>query len=283
MAAFPSAPSAPKPPGTAPGPTGPKRTATAPARVGGISRGVQSAAHKIVIYGPGGVGKSKLASLLPLVGIEPLFLDLEAGTKFLDVARIEPQTFDETRAVLHDSATLEDFGAVVIDSGTKAEELALAWTIENVKHEKKDVPIHSIEDYGFGKGFTHLYETFMLLLGDLDAITRSGKHAIIVCHDCTANVPNPAGEDFIRYEPRLQSPASGKYSIRHRVREWSDHMLFIGYDVAIGNDGKAKGVGTRAIYTAERPTHIAKSRTLNETVVYKDGDPSIWQHLFGKE
>ena len=29
--------------------------------------------------------------------------------------------------------------------------------------------------------------------------------------------PNPAGEDWLRYEPRLQSPNSGKASIRLRV------------------------------------------------------------------
>jgi hypothetical protein len=248
----------------------------------GISRGVQATAHKIVQYGPGGIGKSKLASLLSLVGIEPLFIDLENGTKFLDVARIEPQSLDELRAALHDSQLLAPFGAVVLDSGTKAEELATAWMLANIRHEKGTL-CESIEDYGYGKGYTHLYETFMLLLGDLDAVARGGRHVVMICHDCTATVPNPASADYIRYEPRLQSPASGKFSIRNRVREWCDHMLYIGYDVAVGSDGKAKGSGTRAIYTTERPTHVSKSRTLNETIPYTDGDPAIWNRLFNKE
>ena len=34
-------------------------------------------------------------------------------------------------------------------------------------------------------------------------------NVILICHDCTATVPNPTGEDWLRYEPRLQSPGSG--------------------------------------------------------------------------
>ena len=60
-------------------------------------------------------------------------------------------------------------------------------------------------------------------------------------------------------------------------------MLFIGYDVAVNKDGKGTGSGTRAIYTTERPTHIAKSRTLNETIPYNDGDSAIWNRLFNQE
>jgi len=265
----------PRPPSPRPAPTQAAKPASTPL---GISRGLQNAAHKIVLYGPGGAGKSKLCSLLSQVGIEPLFLDLENGTKFLDVSRVNVETWDDLRATLHNTELLAPFGAVVIDSGTKAEELAIAWMLENIKHEKGQ-KCESIEDYGFGKGYTHLYETFMLMVNDLDAIARSGKHVIIVCHDCTCNVPNPASEDYLRFEPRLQSPASGKFSIRHRVREWCDHMLAIMFDVAINKDGKAKGSGTRAIYTSERPTHLAKSRTLDEVVVYVDNDATIWTKL----
>src|SRR5690606_3301613 len=99
--------------------------------------------------------------------------------------------------------------------------------------------------------------------------------------DCTANVPNPAGDDFLRYEPRLQSPTSGKASIRHRVKEWCDHLLYIGYDVFV-KDEKAQGCGTRTIYAQEMPTHWAKSRTLSDPVPYPKGDVTIWQHIFGE-
>lgn len=246
-----------------------------------VRRGVAAAAHKVVIYGPGGVGKSELCSLLSQVEIEPLFIAIEEGCHFLDVAQVDPipHTWAELRAVLQNRELLAPFGAVVIDSATKAEEFATTWTIANVPHEKGHV-VNSIEGYRFGKGYTHVFETFLQMLGDLDAIARMGKHVILTAHDCTASVPNPNGEDWIRYEPRLQSPPSGKGSIRHRVKEWADHLLYVGYDLVVDGDGKAKGGGTRTIYPSEMPTHWAKSRKIADPVPYDKGDAEIWRQLF---
>jgi hypothetical protein len=104
---------------------------------------------------------------------------------------------------------------------------------------------------------------------------------ILIAHDCTADVPNPVGEDFIRFEPHLQSPKSGKASIRNRVVQWADHVLFVGYDV-VAKDRKGKGVGTRTIWQVERPDHVAKSRTLTEPMPFEAADDgAIWAQIFG--
>jgi len=235
--------------------------------------------HKTVIYGPGGVGKTELCALIAECGVNPLFLDLEQGSKFHDVKRIDSiDSWDDLRSVLHDHSLFSDFDAVVVDSLTKAEELATRWTIENVKHEKGHF-VDSIEGYGFGKGLTHVYETFLQLLSDLDAHHRRGRHVICVAHECTANVPNPTGEDWIRYEPRLQSPASGKASIRHRVKEWCDHLVYVGFDTAVSKDGKATGAGTRTIYPIEMPAWWAKSRCLSDPIPYEQGSAEFWKQL----
>ena len=42
-----------------------------------IQRGITLEAHKIVLYGTGGCGKSELCSLLGQLGIEVLFLDVD--------------------------------------------------------------------------------------------------------------------------------------------------------------------------------------------------------------
>lgn len=245
-----------------------------------MSSGLQNAAQKVVLYGPGGIGKTKLASLLAELGIEPLIVDVETGSGHLNVQRIAGiETWQELRDVLHDESLSSQFGAIVVDSFTKAEELGIRHTLATVPTESGKY-VESIEGYGYGKGFTHNYETFLHLLGDLDAIQRRGKHVIAICHDCTANVPNPYGEDWMRYEPRLQN--SPKASIRHRVREWCDHLLYIGYDVAVNKDGKGVGGGTRTIYPAELPTHMAKSRCLADTIAYQDGNPELWKKLFNK-
>lgn len=172
--------------------------------------------------------------------------------------------------------------AVIIDDLTKAEELATEHVIRTIKHPKGK-PINGIEDYGWGEGYTHIYEKMLLLLSDLDRHVRAGRHVIGVCHECTSNAPNPGGEDWLRFEPRLSSPKSGKASVRNRVKEWCDYLLFIGYDVAT-EAGKGKGCGSRAIYTTEMPTHWAKRRTpLDDTIVYQQGSNDLWNQLFSSK
>jgi len=112
----------------------------------------------------------------------------------------------------------------------------------------------------------------------LDTHYKAGINVVLICHDCTTNVPNPSGDDFIRYEPRMQSPTSGKNSIRSLLKEWADHLLFIGYDVSV-KDGKGEGSGTRTIYPAEMPTHLAKSRILADPIVYEQGSDELWKNL----
>lgn len=232
--------------------------------------------QRIVLYGAGGIGKSTLAALAP----QPVFLDVEGGTNALDVPRVDGlETFADVRACLQSSA-LDGYKTVVLDSATMAEEWAIAHTLATVQHEKGGL-VRSVEGYGFGKGYQHVYETFLLLLADMDRQVRQGRSVILVAHDCTADVPNPVGDDWIRYEPRLQAPKSGKASIRNRVVEWADHVLFLGYDV-IAKDGKGKGGGTRTIYTDELPSHLAKSRSVHQTLPFASAtDATIWNLIFG--
>lgn len=276
-------PSRPAPAPAPPPPRGGANTTRSPRRDFQVTTGRETKAQKTVIFGPGGIGKTELCALIKQVGIEPQIIDLEDGSSFLDVRRVKNiDTWDDLRDALHAESLWDGVGAVVIDSLTKAEELAAAWTIANVKNEKGNY-VSSIEGYGYGKGYGHLYDTFLNLLSDLDAHARKGRHIICVSHECTANVPNPSGEDFIRYEPRLSSPTSGKASIRLRVKEWCDHLIFIGYDKSVNEDGKAIGSGTRTIYTQEFPAWMAKSRSLSEPIPYEKGNSSLWEQIFNRK
>lgn len=240
-----------------------------------VQSGRLNPAQRIVLYGPGGIGKSTLASLAP----DPIVLDVEGGTWHLDVKRVPGiDTFAQLRSCLQ-SDVLTAYKTVVIDTATKVEEMAVAHTIATVPHEKGN-RVTSVEGYGFGKGFQHVFETFSLLLQDADAQIRAGRNVILICHDCTADVPNPVGDDYIRFEPHLQAPKSGKASIRNRVVQWADHVLFLGYDV-VTKDGKGKGGGTRTIFPTERPDHVAKSRTVTDQLPFEhDADGAIWDLIF---
>ena len=64
------------------------------------------------------------------------------------------------------------------------------------------------------------------------------------------------------------------------MREWADHVLFIGYDVAVNKDGKGQGVGTRTLYPSELPHCMAKSRTCQLPIPVGGDSAAIWRTLF---
>ena len=72
--------------------------------------------------------------------------------------------------------------------------------------------------------------------------------------------------------------AESKAAIRLRVREWADHVLFLGYDVDV-RDGKGTGSGTRTIYPCELPHCMAKSRTIADPLPLTKFDTSLWTQL----
>ena len=236
-----------------------------------------SSGHRIVLFGPGGIGKTTLAAQLP--GPVAFFdLDESLGRLGLDAPIVTANSWGDLRGALQADGW-DKINSIVIDTATKAEEMAIEHTLANVLQDGKRSS--SIEGYGYGKGYGYVFDTFLPLLADLDRHCRAGRHVVLICHDCTSTVPNPAGEDWLRYEPRLQSPSSGKASIRLRVREWADHVLFLGYDVDVGKGGKARGSGTRTMYTAELPHCMAKSRTCGQAMAVGGGQDgaAVWGQI----
>lgn len=244
-------------------------------------------ARRIVLYGTGGIGKTELAAQAP----GPVaFIDLDGSLPTLKPALVELGIVENILPVIGINNWADLRGAInsdgwdgiktiVIDTGSRAEDMAIQWVLENVKTEKGAV-CKSIEDYGWGKGYTHVYETFMLLLSDLDRHIRAGRSVILICHDVTATVPNPMGDDFIRYEPRLQAQKNS--NLRNRVKEWADFVLFACYDVA-AKDGKAKGIGSRTLYASEMPHFMAKSRGWSEPIQMDRGNGAeVWSKFISK-
>lgn len=242
-----------------------------------FSTGIESGADKIVIYGTGGIGKTTLATYLPDVG----FLDNEGSTRKLNAARDKARSWQELRGKASSIAASPPswMRSVVVDSATVAEVLAQEYVVAT-RTTDKGKHVDSIEGFGWGKGHQFVCDEFNGLLADLDRIQAAGLNVCLIAHDFASPVPNPAGEDFIRWEPHLYAgDKKGRGSIRDRVKQWADHVLFIGYDVHV-EDGKGEGSGTRTIYTMELPTHIAKSRTKQGAFAFNLDDPgAVWREL----
>lgn len=217
-----------------------------------ITRGKIAAPVRAVIYGPEGVGKSTFAAAWPA----PVFLDVEGGTKQLDVARIEPiTTADELRRAVAQLATEDhDFRTVVVDTADWLERKIT----DDVCRKGK---VENIEGFGYGKGYTILAESiagFLRTLDDLQA--KRGMHVVLLAHATTkrCDPPTESGQPFDRYELKCTKQVS------QLLKEWADLLLFINFKTIVveRESGKSKGLGgrERCMYTTHHAAYDAKTR-----------------------
>lgn len=264
----------------------PRRTTSLPPLQGATSQKrvcfappMQAKGMSIGIYGDGGIGKTTMACAAP----GPVaVLDLDDSLRVLQIPGVRVvsgiATWQDMRDALQ-SDGWDDIKTVVIDSVSKAEDLAVEHVCATIKHEKGH-KVDRIEDYGYGKGYRHLYDEIIKILSDCDRHIRAGRNVILIAHECVALVPNPAGDDWKRHEPRLYT--SDKNQLRQRVRDWLDHLFFLGYDVDV-KDGKGRGSGTRTIYCDEMPHCMAKSRTIHGNYAVTLDSGSFWDQIFKGE
>lgn len=239
------------------------------------SSGVSRRAHKIGIYGPEGAGKSSLAATFP--GI--VFADIEHSTEDLNVKRDEGiNEWTDLRAWAQqlDPHTTP---AACVDSMTRAEDWCAKWVIANKKSNENVKATDSLEDFKYKAGLIFCCDEFGRFLADLDAAHARGVNVLMIAHSRIARFRNPDGSDYLRAEPRLIN--DDKASNMLAWVQFLDHLFCIDFDVA-ADKGKAKGTGTRTIYTAQTATRMAKSRTLDgEPVYFEKGSSKLWTMLAG--
>lgn len=247
--------------------------------------------EKIIIYGETGRGKTTLSSMAP----DAVFIGLDDGGRKLkhpqtgELLRHIPNisTFEDVRAALN-ACLILDCKTVVIDTGTILESLAEAYVLRTI-NGPRDSKCSNLEGFGYGKGYKHLYDAMRMPLLDCDRLIEAGKNVIVICQSVNNKIANPAGDDFLRDEPRLYH--SRLYSVLLLWCEWADHIFRIDYQgtwVKKANKdaafGKVTGDVTRVVQAKEEVHYRAKSRTLDAPVISfttKDDD-SLWVMLFGE-
>ena len=214
-----------------------------------IISGVQRTAIKTLIYGPEGIGKSTLAAMWP----NPIFIDLEGGTNQLPVVRLEtPSSWSMLRAELTAIKNREiPCSTVVIDTMDAAERMCAEYIM--ARDGKK-----SIEEWGYGKGYTILQEEFGRLLDYLTDTAASGINVVVLGHSTMRKFERPDESGaYDRFELKLTKQVSPM------VKEWANMVLFCDYKtyVETNKSGKAKATGgARVIRTTHAPTWDAKNR-----------------------
>lgn len=216
-----------------------------------VVRGKLQQPTRTVVYGPEGVGKSTFGAGAPA----PVFLGAEDGTGQLDVARFpQPETFEEAVDALRTLARdTHDFKTLVVDTLDWLE--PLIW--HHICHRDQQV---NVEAYGYGKGYVVALEEWRRFLNALEALRRAKQmHVVLIAHAWIRPFKNPAGDDYDRYELKLNQKASGL------LKEWADSVLFANYETYAKKDEKTKRVrgvstGARLLYTQRAAAFDAKNR-----------------------
>ena len=220
-----------------------------------ISKGVQPSPQKVVLYGPEGIGKSTFGARFPA----PLFIDVEASTKHLNVVRITPAPatwsalLDTVKDLLAERPA--EFQTVVLDTADWAEQMCVKHVCE--KHSKAGV-----EDFGYGKGYTYVAEEFSHLLNYLEDVIDAGYNVVILAHAKMRKFEQPDEMGaYDRWEMKLSR------QVAPMVKEWADMVLFANYKSMVITIGewknakhKAQGQGRRVLYTTHHSCWDAKNR-----------------------
>lgn len=218
-----------------------------------IITGVMPKPVKVVLYGPEGIGKSSFAAKAP----NPLFIDTEGSTTRLNVRRLLPpqswaMVLEQVQWVIYNPQVCS---TLVVDTADWAQRLCTDAVCARLK-------IGGIEDLGYGKGYSYVYEDFGRLLNLLDQVVDRGINVIVTAHAAMRKFEQPDEMgSYDRWELKLNN--SQKCSIANMVKEWADMVLFANYEtIVVKNEnkkGKAQG-GQRVMYTAHHPCWDAKNR-----------------------
>ena len=214
-----------------------------------ITSGPTATAQKVVLYGVEGIGKSTFASQFP----NPVFIDTEGSTSNMNVQRLDnPNSWQMLIDEVNYVKQTKICSTLIIDTADWAETLAN-------QHIIARNGITSIEDLGYGKGYTMVKEEFGKLLNLLSELTDDGINVVVTAHAelKKKEEPDQMGA-YDRYQLKLSRQCAPL------LKEWSDMVLFANYETTIVTDSKTKSKkatgGQRVMFTTHHPAWDAKNR-----------------------
>lgn len=228
-----------------------------------IKRSLNLTSLKLVMYGEEKVGKSTFCSEMP----EPLFIDIEGGTNFLNVNRINKQdlnidewNYGNVLTVLNDVLTQEhSFKTLVIDSIDWLEGLMCSYIAE--EHNASSYLDAKVKALAYGGGSAFLMQYMKELFDLLEEIRHKKKmHIVLIAHTKKKSETDVQGASFDKSVLKLTEKTEGI------CIEWADFILFAKnkpYTVT-EQEGFTKRNratdGGRIIYTAKNPSFSGGGR-----------------------
>jgi hypothetical protein len=240
-----------------------------------VKRGKLKTPKKIFIYGGAGLGKTTLASFAP----KPIFVDIDDGSKELDVARYPfsddpivghiPDSYPSVVVAVEDlTNTQHEYLTAVFDTGDKLENLIHKYICGRDSKKKQSgrnqdaEALSTIVDYGYGKGYDLAVDELRLFLFKLDCLRAKGVSIVILAHAQIKSFKNPLGGDYDRYIPKVNEKFFGV------IKEWADLTGFLSLDGGaskeVAGDKRYRGfsTGARILHTAPNAAYEAKTRLM---------------------
>ena len=223
-----------------------------------IKTGATPTALRLLVYGTPGIGKTTWAAQIP----GALFLTCEDGGGDMDYARIEVGSWRvlmETLTEIDREGVPEGYRVLVLDTINGFSERCIEFVCERMR-------VDSIEEPGFGKGYTALQEEQCRARDTLDRIrVKHGIHIVLIGHAHVKTFNDPTGPAYDRYMLRMHEKVSAVWVA------WADVVAFATMDVTVkgGKRGKeiedpmAKGKATggeRTMFLSSAPAYEAKNR-----------------------
>lgn len=144
---------------------------------------------------------------------------------------------------------------LVIDTIDWAERLCIDEVCKT--HQK-----NGIEDFGYGAGYTYVYEAFGKLMNLLSDVVEHQINVVLVAHSMIRKFEQPdEAAPYDRYQLKLID--TPKKSVANMVKEWADAVIFANYKTVVEktDSGKAKARGNkRVMYTQHNACWDAKNR-----------------------
>jgi hypothetical protein len=219
-----------------------------------IGRTKRLRAPKIVIAGPGKIGKTTFAASAPsAIGILT-----EDGADAVDAAAFPLATSlaDVYQAISTLLNEEHDYQTVFLDSLDWLEPLVHAHVCAANKWA-------SIEAAGYGKGYIAAAEEWRTLLQGFEELRAQRNMAVIlIAHDKIKRFESPLHDGYDQYVLKLHDRAGAL------VQEWADVIGWANYqivttesDAGYGNkEVKARTTGKRILHVEPHPAHMGGNR-----------------------
>lgn len=219
-----------------------------------ISKTRRLRAPKIVIAGPGKIGKTTFAASAPgAVGILT-----EDGADAVDaqafpLASSLQDVYDAISTLIREP---HEFSSVFLDSLDWLEPLVHAHVCAANKWAGIEAP-------GYGKGYIAAAEEWRTLLNGLEELRQRRNMAVIlIAHDKIKHFESPLHDGYDQYVLKLHDRAAAL------VQEWADVIGWANYrivttqsDAGYGQkETKARSTGDRILHVEPHPAHMGGNR-----------------------